>query len=164
MLDIIQDFYTHQEWADAKHWGAVRAHPPALADEGLRLRLFHIHAVQQVWLARWQGLNLGFPKAEDYPRTEDLFPFAKSCHAALKAYLSLRNEADLAAPVHYENIHGEAFIQPLGDLMLHLPYHSQYHRGQVAQAMVALGFHVPPTDLVVWQKAGRPKAEWISET
>ena len=163
MLELIQDFYLHQEWADAQQWGAVRAFPPAMADEGLRLRLFHIHAVQQVWLARWQGVRLSFPKPENYPRTEDLFTFAKSCHAALRAYLSQRSEADLKLTVEYQNIHGETFTQSLGDLLLHLPYHSQYHRGQTAQAMVALGSHMPPTDLVVWQRAGRPRAEWNVE-
>lgn len=160
MLDLIRDLYAHQEWADAQHWQALRAFPPVLENEGLKQGLFHIHAVQKVWLARWQGVDLGFPKIEDYPYTKDLYTFAKSCHAALKAYLSLRHEPDLQAPVTYRNIKGETFIQPLGDLLLHLPYHSQYHRGQTARAMVALGSRMPPTDLVEWQRTGRPKAEW----
>lgn len=160
MRETIKELFIHQEWGDAQHWGAIRAFPPALADEALKSRLFHIHAVQQVWLARWQGIKLEFPRPEDYPQVEDLFPFAKSCHAALKAYLSQRSEADLPLPVTYQNIHGETFTQPLGDLMLHLPLHSQYHRGQLAQAMVALGSHMPATDLVVWQRAGRPEAVW----
>ncbi len=160
MIDFIRELYLHQEWADALHWRAVRAFPPALEDEGLRQGLFHIHAVQQVWLARWQGANLGFPKIEDYPAIQDLYPFAKNCHAALKAYLSLRTESDLQIPVVYRNIHGESFAQPLVELLLHLPYHSQYHRGQSARAMVALGSHMPATDLVAWQRNGRPEAEW----
>ena len=160
MIDLIHDLYRHQEWADAQHWRALLAFPPALEDERLRQGLFHIHAVQKVWLARWQGVDLGFPKIEDFPRTQDLYPFAKSCHAALKAYLSLRSESDLPTPVAYRNIHGETFSQPLGDLLLHLPYHTQYHRGQTARAMVELGSHMPATDLVVWQRAGRPRAEW----
>ncbi|MBL0212144.1 MAG: DinB family protein [Holophagaceae bacterium] len=160
MLDLIRDLYVHQEWADAQHWQAVRAFQPALEHEGLRQGLFHIHAVQKVWLARWQGVDLVFPKPEDYPRIEDLYTFAKSCHAALRGYLSLRSELDLQASVTYQNIHGETFTQPLEDLLLHLPYHSQYHRGQTARAMVALGAHLPATDLVVWQRAGRPKADW----
>lgn len=160
MFDLIRDLYEHQEWADAQHWRALRGFPPAMEDDGLRQVLFHIHAVQKVWLTRWQGVDLGFPKAEHYPRTEDLYTFAKSCHAALRAYLSLRTEFDLQVSVIYQNIQGETFTQPLGDLLLHLPYHSQYHRGQTARAMVALGSHMPSTDLVVWQRAGRPKAEW----
>src|SRR5512141_1754657 len=106
MIELIQDLYAHQEWADAQHWSALHAFPPALEDEGIRQGLFHIHAVQKVWLARWQGVGLGFPKIEDYPGAQDLFTFAKSCHAALKGYLSLRSEPDLKTPVVYRNIHG----------------------------------------------------------
>lgn len=160
MIDLIRDLYAHQEWADAQHWRAILAFSPALEQEGLRQGLFHIHAVQKVWLARWQGVDMGFPRIEDYPRTQDLYPFAKSCHAALRAYLSLRSESELQASVTYQNIHGESFCQPLGDLLLHLPYHSQYHRGQTARTLAALGSPVPATDLILWQRTGRPKTEW----
>ncbi len=160
MIELIRDLYAHPEWADAQHWRTILASPAALGNDGLRQVLFHIHGVQQVWLARWQGADLGFSKPEDYPLTLNLYPFAKACHSALRAYLSLRSEADLPAAVTYRNIAGETFSQPLRDLLLHLPYHSQYHRGQTARALVALGSHAPATDLVVWQRAGRAQAEW----
>lgn len=161
MLDLLHDLYRHQAWADAQHWAAAHGHPPAWQDAELKERLFHIHAVQQVWLARWQGVGLPYPSLEAYPVMGDLRHFAKACHAALDAFRATLGEADLARPVAYRNIHGEPFTQPLGDLMLHLPYHSQYHRGQSATRMVALGAHMPATDLVVWQRAGRPAPAWI---
>ncbi|MBK8725114.1 MAG: DinB family protein [Holophagaceae bacterium] len=160
MLELLKDLYAHQAWADAAHWKALRAHGPALADADLKGRLFHIHAVQQVWLGRWQGLPMPFPKVEDYPDLEDLYHFAKACHVALRTYLERLGEGDLAMPITYRNLAGEAFTQPLGDLMLHLPMHSQYHRGQSATRMVALGAHMPSTDLVTWQRAGRPVPLW----
>jgi uncharacterized damage-inducible protein DinB len=138
----------------------VRAHGAALADPDLKGRLFHIHAVQQVWLARWQGVPLPFPKVEDYPDLADLFHFAKACHVALRTYLERLQEADLDRSVDYRNIQGESFSQPLRELMLHLPYHSQYHRGQSAMRMVQLGAHMPGTDLVTWQRGGRPGPDW----
>jgi uncharacterized damage-inducible protein DinB len=160
MLDLLADLYAHQAWADAAHWGAVRALAPAHADPELKDRLFHIHAVQQVWLARWQGIPLPFPKVEDYPDLADLFHFAKACHVALGTYLRRLEPPDLARPVDYRNIHGEAFTQPLGDLMLHLPMHSQFYRGQSALRLKALGSAVPGTDLVTWQRGGRPSPDW----
>ena len=160
MLDLLKVLYAHQEWADAAHWRALRAFGLAFADADLKGRLFHIHAVQQVWLARWQGVPMPFPKVEDYPDREDLFHFAKACHVALRTYLGSLAPGDLERSVDYKNIQGEAFTQALRDLMLHLPYHSQYHRGQSAMRMVALGAHMPGTDLVIWQRDGRPRAEW----
>ncbi len=160
MLPILHELYAHQAWADAAHWGAVLAHGPAQEDADLKGRLFHIHAVQQVWLARWQGVPMPFPKVEDYPVLGDLHHFAKACHVALGTYLGRLAAADLDRSVAYKNIAGEAFTQPLGDLMLHLPMHSQYHRGQSAMRMVQLGAHMPGTDLVTWQRGGRPGSVW----
>ncbi|HJW08980.1 MAG TPA: DinB family protein [Holophagaceae bacterium] len=160
MLELVQDLYRHMEWADARHWSAVRANAAAWEDAELKERLIHIHAVQHLWLARWQGVAITVPQASDYAGMEDLLHFAKACHAALRAFLSMRQEADLAADVAYKSLAGEPFTQPLGDLMLHLAFHTQYHRGQSATRMRALGGQMPATDLVVWQREGRPVASW----
>ena len=160
MLDVIRDLYRHQEWADAEHWRAVLGSEAARADADLKARLVHLHAAQQLWLGRWQGVSLPFPKAEDHASIGDAHHFAQACHAALRAYLGLRKEADLAEPVAYTNIAGESFTQPLGELMLHVAMHSQYHRGQNATRLRALGGTAPATDLVNWQREGRPTARW----
>ncbi|MBS1766453.1 MAG: hypothetical protein JST05_03495 [Acidobacteria bacterium] len=160
MLDHIRDLYLHQEWADAEHWRAIRASEAARADPDLKTRLVHLHAAQQVWLGRWQGLSLGFLDPADHASTEDTFHFAKACHAALRAYLGLRKETDLAEPITYTNLAGATFTQPLHELMVHLAFHSHYHRGQNAMRLRALGVAPPATDLVQWQREGRPAARW----
>jgi hypothetical protein len=50
MNSLLCDLYGHQEWADAEHWRAIEAHPPALADTAIRDRLHHVHLVQHVFL------------------------------------------------------------------------------------------------------------------
>ena len=161
MLDVIKDLYAHQEWADASHWRAILGSEAARKDLELKERLVHLHAAQQVWLGRWQGVSLGFPKAGDHASIEDAHHFAQACHAALRAYLSLRKEADMVEAITYTNLAGESFTQPLGELMLHLAMHSQYHRGQNAARLRSLGMPAAATDLVNWQRSGRPGAEWI---
>ena len=160
MLDHIRDLYAHQEWADAAHWRAVLGSEAARRDAELKARLVHLHGAQQLWLGRWQGISLPFAKAEDHAAIEDTFHFAKACHAALRAYLSLRKEADLADAVTYTSLAGETFTQPLRELMVHLAMHSQYHRGQNATRLRALGASAPATDLVNWQREGKPVAKW----
>ncbi len=160
MLDLIRDLYAHQEWADAAQWKAILASDAARRDEDLKGRMVHLHGAQQLWLGRWQGLALGFPKPEDHASIEGTFHFAKACHAALRAFLSLRKEADLAEPITYTNLAGQTFTQPLHELMTHLAMHSQYHRGQNATRLRALGAPAPATDLCNWQREGRSPAEW----
>ena len=80
--------------------------------------------------------------------------------AALRAYLSLRKEADLAEPVTYTNIAGESFTQPLGELTLHLAMHSQYRRGQIMTCLKRLGGRTRDVDYIFWIWEGRPGAGW----
>lgn len=162
MWELILDLYRHMEWADAEHWGAILASPAARADDELKQRLLHLHGAQEVWLGRWQGLEQPFrwPTLEDYPRIEDLRHYAAACHVALRNYLPLVQERDLPRQLSFKTIHGDAVVQSLGDTLLQLPMHSQYHRGQQATRMVALGGHMPTTDWVFWTRRGRPQPQW----
>lgn len=160
MLDLIRDLYAHQEWADAAQWQAILASDAARQDADLKARLVHLHGAQQVWLGRWQGLSLGFPKPEDHASIEDTFHFAQACHAALRAYLSLRKDADLAEPVTYTNLAGETFTQPLSELVIHLAMHSQYHRGQIMTRLKQVGGQAVDVDYIFWIWKGRPSAQW----
>jgi uncharacterized damage-inducible protein DinB len=160
MLDVIQDLYLHQEWADAKHWRAILASGPAREDAELKERLVHLHGAQQRWLGRWQGVTLGFAKAGDFASMEDVFHFAQACHAALRAFLSLQTGASVAKEVTYTTGSGETFTRPLSALMLHLALHSQYHRGQNATRLRALAGEAPGTDFDTWQQEGRSAARW----
>ncbi len=159
MLDALKDLYAHQEWADAAHWKAVLAHPAARTDAELGERLFHIHAVQRIWLDRWQGHPVKVPEP-GFGSPEAFRDWAAEGHARIRRFLEGLGDADLERRVAYRNLAGDPFEQPLGELMLHLPYHSQYHRGQSATRMVALGGHMPGTDLVTWMREGRPAADW----
>jgi uncharacterized damage-inducible protein DinB len=159
MLAILKDLYAHQEWADAAHWRAVLAHGPARTDGELADRLFHIHAVQRIWPDRWVGRPVKAPEP-GFASPEAFRDWAREGHDRLRAFLDGLAETDLSRTVAYRNLAGDPFEQPLRELMLHLPYHSQYHRGQSATRMVALGGHMPGTDLVTWMRGGRPDADW----
>lgn len=162
MLAVILDLYRHMEWADAEHWRALLAHGPAREDADLKARMLHLHGAQEVWLGRWQGLSkpLRWPTVEDYPRIEDLRHYAAACHAALRAYLPLLTEAELGRDLTFTTMAGEAVTQNLGDTLLQLPMHSQYHRGQNATRMRALGGAMPATDWAFWTRRGRPAPQW----
>lgn len=176
LLDLLQDLYRHQHWADAQVWSAVHHFPAAHEDADLRARLMHLHGVQQLWLARWEA-SLGrvhegepphgarspqlLPRTEDFPDWETLRHFAHRCHEGLDAFLTELRGRDLPREVVYKSLHGEPFTGLLGDLMLHLPMHSAHHRGQIALSLHRLGIAPPDLDLVTWQRMGRPKPDWI---
>jgi uncharacterized damage-inducible protein DinB len=47
------------------------------------------------------------------------------------AYLAALRDEDVERPVSYTNTKGQPFETPIGDILLHVALHSQYHRGKV---------------------------------
>ncbi|MBK8794830.1 MAG: DinB family protein [Holophaga sp.] len=160
MLTVLQELYAHQAWADARQWGAILGHEPARLDSDLFARLVHLHGAQHVWLARWQGSPVLFPVPGDFQDLSALLAFAQDVQLRSTAFRSGLTQADLERPLDYRDLHGHPWSQPLSEMMLHVALHSQYHRGQQATRLRALGAAMPPTDLVVWQRLGRPGAVW----
>ena len=79
MNSYLDELYAHQEWADAEHWRAFEAHPPALADKAIRERLLHIHLVQHgfLWVTAPQRPEFAFKKMEDFPSMADLKKYGR---------------------------------------------------------------------------------------
>ena len=68
--------------------------------------------------------------------------------------MSLR-EPDLAAPVAFRNLAGNAFEAPLWELLQHMANHATHHRGQVVALLRQLGARVVTTDLLAWDRERR---------
>jgi uncharacterized damage-inducible protein DinB len=69
-------------------------------------------------------------------------------------------DAHLERRLSFTTLQGEEVRQMLGDTLVQLPLHSQYHRGQNALRLRALGAKVPGTDDSLWTRIGRPEADW----
>lgn len=160
MVELVLDLFAHMEWADAEHWKALLGNHEARHDPELKTRLFHMHGAQRVWLGRWQGLQLPWPQEVDIPSLDELRHFAAACHAAQRAYLQSMSDAHLERKLVFTTLQGEEVRQKLGDTLLQLPMHSQYHRGQNALRLKALGAKVPGTDYALWTRSGRPEPDW----
>ena len=149
------DSYAHRF---AYHAWASRSLADALTDdathERARTLLAHALAADRVWLLRlrgepsdgvvlWPALAAGEVRArasaEPYP-----------------AFLAASTDADLVRGVRYTNFKGEAFETTVQDILEHVLLHGAYHRGQVAAALRASGTAPPPTDYIVWVRAGGP--------
>jgi len=160
MPAYLDELYRHQEWADAEHWRALEAHPPALSDRAIRDRLHHIHLVQSafLWVVGPRTAQFTITKAEDYPNMADLKVFARKVHTELAAMLGGINDT-LA-----ETTEVPWFQPPLKISVRHAlmqaAMHSHYHRGQNATRLRELGGVPPATDFIVWVRNGQPAARW----
>jgi uncharacterized damage-inducible protein DinB len=157
----VDELYAHQEWADAEHWRAFEAYPPALADRALFQRLHHIHMVQQAFLwsvgPRTSEFKIG--NAEDFANSDGLKTWARQYHGEVADFLKNLPESRLE-----EMIEIFWFKPPLRISVRHAltqaAMHSHYHRGQNATRLRELGGVPPGTDFIVWLRNGQPAPRW----
>jgi uncharacterized damage-inducible protein DinB len=160
MLDELTDLFAHQEWADSVHWRALAAHPGALDDEGVRNRLYHIHAVQRSFLDVWKGSPRWPPGLKELGSMDALKRLARDYYGDLAGFLRAvpRARLDEALGVPW-------FPDPkrpirLGETMQQVVMHSEHHRGQNAVRLRELGGAMPPTDYIYWIVEGRAAPVW----
>lgn len=64
-------------------------------------------------------------------------------------------EIELEALFAYKNMKGDAFEQPLHQVVLHLCNHGTYHRGQLVTMLRQIGVtEIPQTDYIVYGRLG----------
>jgi uncharacterized damage-inducible protein DinB len=161
-MDLLVDLYRHQAWADAEHWRAIRACPPAIADTQIMTRLHHIHLVQRafIWIARGSGEPFAFTKVDDFPDPSMLQAYAQAYHTEVEQFLASAPPERLNQSVQIPWFPEPPLTIEVREALLQCAMHSHYHRGQNATRLRELGGEPPPTDLIVWYSRQRPDASW----
>ena len=116
----------------------------------------HIVGAQENWLARLEGRT---PTLAIWPALtrDELASASDRAMAGYDAYLARLDPATLPSKVHYTNSAGKLFDTPVSDILLHVPMHSQYHRGKVNHILRAAGLEPVPTDFIAFVR-GVPAA------
>jgi uncharacterized damage-inducible protein DinB len=150
----IRRLLDHSYWADRLILAALEARPGVPA--GALRELNHILGADEVWLSRltrrparaavWPELTLAEARA-----------LADAVHAGYAACLETLDEPALAATVPYTNSAGQAFETPVGEILIHVALHAQYHRGKINQLLRDAGQPPVPTDYIAFSR-GVPAA------
>jgi uncharacterized damage-inducible protein DinB len=140
----IARLFDHLGWADAELAGAV-VRPSAPADAVREYA--HIAGSEEVWLSRIEHRT---PTAAIWPEltASDAAMLSARSGAAYKALVNKLNDATLDAPIKYTNSAGKTFVTPLGDILIHVAMHAQYHRGKVNQMLRQGGADPAPVDFI----------------
>jgi len=165
-LANLKDLYGHMEWADALVWKAVFASESARDDKKLNDYLYHLHLVQRAFLRAWRGepRDLAYPT---FTEAISLMLWARSYYREAAAHFETLTDESIATPMQLpwaDIVERELGRAPesisVGEMMLQVPLHSQYHRGQVNARLRAVGGEPPRVDYIVWVWLGRPKPVW----
>ena len=166
--DDLVPLIDHMEWADAMTWAAIEALPvESAAGSDLRARSFHIHLVQQLYLAMWRKQPLAaIPQLTDYADLAAVRGWGRSFYREARALIASATPAQLAERVVVP--FSERLAPPGGSIthatfaetVLQVALHTTHHRGQLAIRIRELGGEPPTTDFVVWIWTGRPRPQW----
>ena len=162
MNSLLRDLYDHQVWADAEHWRAIGAHPPARDDQTIRKRLHHIAIVQRafLWAVGDRHEPFAFTNPEDFATLDGLMQYSREHHDRISGYMATVSDARLGEPVEIPWFKDPPLTLKIEEALMQGAMHTHYHRGQNATRLRELGGEPPMTDLIVWYWKGRPAPIW----
>jgi len=146
-LELLRRLWRHSVWADAELFTALRA--SAVPSVSTLREYAHMIAVEELWLARLEGRP---SRVEVWPSLglSELETLGEQVRDGFERYLSSLSDAQLGTPVGYVNSVGQAFMTPIGDIVMHVALHGQYHRGKVNLLLRQTGEPPAPTDYIAF--------------
>ncbi len=146
MLAELRRLFEHARWADGLVLAALKA--PGAPPEAWR-EFAHVLGTGETWLSR---LEHRASRASVWPELppEEVNAFARSVHGGFDAYLAALAEEGLADRCSYTNTAGRTFNDPVGEILLHVAMHGQYHRGKVNLLLRQAGVDPAPCDYIAF--------------
>ncbi len=155
-LDDIRSLYQYNSWASARVFNVAAGVPEeeylrnlGSSHGGIHGTLVHLMGAEEIWLKRWLGERVErIAKPEEFPGFSALHSHWKEVDGRLHSFIDTLGGDDVRRIVHYTDLRGNPYAQPLGHLMQHLVNHSTYHRGQIVCLLRQLGVKPTGTDMV----------------
>lgn len=157
-VDDIRTLYAYSQWATSRLLDAARAlsasdvaRDLAASHGSVRGTLVHILWGEWIWLQRWRGHSPKRVFAEDeFPNVDAIATTWSEVERDRREFIATLSASRLLTRVAYENLQGQRWEYPLGQMMQHVANHSSYHRGQVVTLLRQLGQSPPPTDFLMF--------------
>jgi len=181
----IGTLYSYNRWANERLFGVLNklgprqfAAPVQNSFPSIRETVFHILFAEWLWLKRWQGNSPrstlsdpdaslatwstltpgGGPSATELTTMPGLKAFADSIEQERNEFLLGLGEDALHAPLHFSDMAGTPYAEPLVQLMQHVVNHGSYHRGQVTTMLRQLGAATVSLDMIYFFREETKKA------
>ncbi len=136
---------------------------------------FHIIAAEWIWLKRWQGVSprasvagpsasaavwdglapSNAPRSRELRHISALRKFAESIEQERQEFLDTLTDDALHADLHFTDMAGTPYSDPLVQAMQHLVNHGSYHRGQVTTLLRQAGGQPVALDMIFFFREQR---------
>lgn len=120
-------------WANARLFAVL--HATADVNYDIIKLMNHIAAAEQVWLTRLEGKSSAHITIWESNDIASLGARLQENERQYKRYINELTEAQLDDQIQYQSQNGTAFQSSIGEILMHVALHGQYHRGQINRAL-----------------------------
>lgn len=141
----IADLLRYEAWANQRVVESLRqSQTPPRAVE-----LFaHVLGAQEVWLSRLAGLDSSGVDVWPTLTVAECEQRQRRLERTLSDYLRMLSPESLDQPLDYRTTSGKEFRNTPRQILTHLVFHGQHHRGQIAACLREAGVTPAVTDLI----------------
>jgi uncharacterized damage-inducible protein DinB len=158
--DTLRIHLAYSAWASARLLDAAQNLTPEeltrdfhTADQNVVGTLAHAFAGDRIWLIRVKGEPLvPFITPEDR-HLDFLQKQWPALQQSWKSWMDPLTDHDTERIITYKDTKGNAWENPLWQILLHVVNHATHHRGQVSGFLRAMGHTPPPLDLIAYYRS-----------
>lgn len=163
MKELLLQYATYNAWANQRMADAISSldeeqqHQTIKSSFGtLQATLQHLMFVENIWWQRQKLVDTPIPKADAAMPVKEIAAKLVASSQQWTEWLEKTSQPTLEHVFEYRNSKGEAFKQPVWQMLLHLFNHQTYHRGQLVLMLRHIGVQqIPSTDFILWSRGKR---------
>jgi uncharacterized damage-inducible protein DinB len=122
------------------------------SDKNVLETLAHIFGADRIWLARVKGESPTTLLAPEDRHLGVLIEQWPAIQQRWKEWAAPLSDQNVQARIPYRDLKGNAWEQPLWQILLHVVNHGTHHRGQVSGFLRAMGHNPQPLDLIAFYR------------
>ncbi len=123
------------------------------ADKSVQGTLIHLFRSSRTWIGRIQkatpAVSWSSPEDENWP---ELRASWLTVQQQWQDWADALNEEDPFIVLHYTDLKGRPWAQPLWEIAMHVVNHGTHHRGQISGFLRASGLVPPPLDFIAFAR------------
>lgn len=162
MKQLLTSFTQYEHWANERLLPVVLALDEAAQQQvivssfpSIYKTFLHIWDANTIWWQRLQRVEeVVVPSLSFHPTMAEIEKGLLESNRKWIDWVKEANMNDIEAMLPYKTMKGDAFTQPVYDILLHLSNHGSYYRGQLVTMLRQLGVNqVPQIDYILFARS-----------